>query len=81
MNLQMYKQKQVAAKKGYDLLKQKSDALKVLFALYALLFTTRVIFLHASRFTIFRSDSEIFANRFMRPKHPWETCLRPCFLA
>lgn len=31
MNLTMFKQKQVAAKKGYDLLKKKSDALKVIF--------------------------------------------------
>ena len=29
MNLQTYKGKQVAAKKGYDLLKSKADALKV----------------------------------------------------
>jgi len=31
MNLGVYKQKQVAAKKGYDLLKSKADALKVRF--------------------------------------------------
>jgi vacuolar-type H+-ATPase subunit D/Vma8 len=30
MNLGVFKGKQVAAKKGYDLLKSKSDALKVL---------------------------------------------------
>jgi vacuolar-type H+-ATPase subunit D/Vma8 len=29
MNLGVYKGKQVAAKKGYDLLKSKADALKV----------------------------------------------------
>jgi hypothetical protein len=29
MNLGVFKQKQVAAKKGYDLLKSKADALKV----------------------------------------------------
>jgi hypothetical protein len=29
MNLTTYKQKQEAAKKGYDLLKKKADALKV----------------------------------------------------
>jgi vacuolar-type H+-ATPase subunit D/Vma8 len=29
MNLQTFKGKQVAAKKGFDLLKSKSDALKV----------------------------------------------------
>ena len=29
MNLQTFKGKQVAAKKGYDLLKSKADALKV----------------------------------------------------
>lgn len=29
MNLTLYKGKQVAAKKGYDLLKSKADALKV----------------------------------------------------
>jgi V-type H+-transporting ATPase subunit D len=31
MNLQLYKQKKVGAKKGYDLLKKKSDALKKAF--------------------------------------------------
>lgn len=31
MNLQTFKGKQVAAKKGFDLLKSKSDALKVRF--------------------------------------------------
>lgn len=31
MNLTLFKQKQVAAKKGYDLLKKKADALKVRF--------------------------------------------------
>ena len=31
MNLTLYKQKAVAAKKGFDLLKKKSDALKVRF--------------------------------------------------
>lgn len=29
MNLQLYKGKSLAAKKGYDLLKSKADALKV----------------------------------------------------
>lgn len=33
MNLGVFKVKQVAAKKGYDLLKSKADALKVLFYL------------------------------------------------
>lgn len=37
MNLTMFKQKQVAAKKGYDLLKKKSDALKASDLLFLLL--------------------------------------------
>ena len=31
MNLQLFKQKQVGAKKGFDLLKKKADALKKAF--------------------------------------------------
>jgi vacuolar-type H+-ATPase subunit D/Vma8 len=34
MNLTTYKAKKLAAKKGYDLLKRKADALKVLFSRY-----------------------------------------------
>ena len=34
MNLGVFKGKQVAAKKGYDLLKSKADALKVIFLDY-----------------------------------------------
>lgn len=37
MNLGVFKQKQVAAKKGYDLLKSKADALKVNFEIFFLL--------------------------------------------
>jgi hypothetical protein len=64
MNLGVYKGKQVAAKKGYDLLKSKADALKV----FSLLFLNYFSEFHA---LTLRFDSEISASLFTTLKLEW----------
>jgi hypothetical protein len=62
MNLGVFKGKQVAAKKGYDLLKSKADALKVFCSF---------CFLKFRSYLLLRFDSGTSASLFTTPKLEW----------
>jgi hypothetical protein len=65
----MFKQKQVAAKKGYDLLKKKSDALKVNYIINSFIRNTPPVY-HGDQLN--RSSLETFARLFTIPRSAWE---------
>jgi hypothetical protein len=65
MNLQLYKGKYVGAKKGYDLLKSKADALKVIMEYFTGL---RIC---CDEIMIRRQDSEKSVKLSTAPKLAW----------